>query len=134
MTVTTDITAPPRNLGLGAARVVAGLIGAMQLAGAGYFLVVAPEQAVWLGLGIDIPVLTVLFAGILLKLVTALAPGLQQDRRIRLGLAAVGVSVLATLIKIPLYDEPEGVTFLALDAVLLALLLLAARAARVKSH
>lgn len=130
MTVTTDITAPPRNLALGAARVVAGLLGAIQFAGAGYFLVLAPEQAVWLGLMIDIPVLTVLFAGILLKLVTALAPGLPQDRRIRFGLVAVGVSVVATLIKIPLYDEPEGVTFLALDGVLLTLLLLAARTAR----
>ena len=57
-------------------------------------------------------------------------PRLSADRRIRVGFAAVGLSVAATLLKIPLYDEPEGVTFLATDAVLLALLVLAARARR----
>lgn len=31
------------------------------------------------------------------------------------------------MVKIPLYDEPEGVTFLVLDAILLTLLLLARR-------
>lgn len=73
--------------------------------------------------------LTLLFGGMALKLVFGLAP-LSVDRRIQVGFLAVGVSVAATLLKIPLYDEPEGVTFLGTDAVLLALLVLAARARR----
>ena len=137
MTLTSDstgATAPPRNLPLGAARIVAGLVGALQATGALYFGIIAPDEAVWLGPLIDIPVLTLLFVGILLKLVTALAPGLTAARRIRLGLAAVGLSVVATLVKVPLYDEPEGLTFVAVDAVLLTLLLLAARTSRPSSQ
>jgi hypothetical protein len=45
---------------------------------------------------------------------------------VRIGPVAVGIHVLIGLVKITAYDEPEGVTFLAFDAVL-ALLLLAAR-------
>ena len=130
MTVTTDRLAPPRNLALTAARTVAGVLGALQVAGVTYFAFIAPEEAVWLGLWIDVPVLTLLLGGMVLKLVVGLAPRLPADRRIRVGFAAVGLSVAATLLKIPLYDEPEGVTFLALDAVLLTLLVLAARARR----
>lgn len=130
MTVTTDSLAPPRNLALTAARTVAGLLGASQVAGVTYFVFIAPEEAIWLGPWIDIPVLTLLLGGMVLKLVTGLAPRLSADRRVQVGFAAVGLSVAATLLKIPLYDEPEGVTFLATDAVLLALLVLAAHARR----
>jgi hypothetical protein len=134
MTATTDITAPPRNLALGAARVLAGIVGALQVAGVGYFLFVAPEEAVWLGPLIDVPVVALLVTGILLKLVTALAPGLAQARRIGVGLAAVAVSAVTTLIKVPLYDEPEGLIHLVIDVLLLTLLLLAGRTARDASH
>ena len=130
MTITTQTTttaARPRNLSLIAARVVAGVIGALQLAGVSYFAFIAPEEATWLGWAIDIPVLAILFGGILLKLVTALVPGLSEQRRIKVGLTAVGLSTVASLLKIPLYGEPEGVTFLAVDAVLLTFLLLARR-------
>lgn len=133
MTITThpgSTATRSRNLGLLAARVVAGVLGAVQLAGVGYFAFVAPEEAVWLGPAIDIPVLALLIGGILLKLATAFVPGLAEDRRVRVGLTAVAVSVAATLLKVPLYDEPEGLSFLAADAVLLAFLLLAARRSR----
>lgn len=129
-TGTTEPTAPPRNLALGTARVLAGLLGTLQLAGAGYFLLVAPEEAGWLGPWIDVPVLTVLFTGIVLTLATAVTPRLRPEPRIRLGLTAAGLTVVATLAKIPLYDEPEGVTVLVVDAVLLTLLLLAGRTIR----
>ena len=65
-----------------------------------------------------------------MKLAVSVGPGLTAQSRTRLGLLAVGIGVAVTLIKIPVYDEPEGVVFLALDAVLLALLLLARRGAR----
>lgn len=133
MTTTTPHTTTatrPRNLPLIAARVVAGLLGVAGVAGASYFLFVAPEEAVWLGPAIDIPVLTLLFGGILLKLVTGFAPGLSDHRRIQVGLTAVALYAAATLLKIPLYDEPEGLTLLAVDAVLLAFLLLALRRSR----
>jgi hypothetical protein len=130
MTTTTDVAAPPRNIALIAARVLGGVVGSLQVAGASYFMFVAPDEAVWLGLWIDIPVLTVLFTGMLLTLVMALAPGLEQLRRVRVGLIAVGLVVVATLVKIPLYDEPESVTVLGVEAVLLTLLLLAGRTAQ----
>jgi hypothetical protein len=130
MTTTTDVTAPPRNLALAAARALAGLVGALQLAGVGYFVFLVPEEAVWLGALIDIPVVALLCAVAALKLATALLPRLSAELRIRVGLAAVGLSVVITLVKVPLYDEPESLTMVAVDAVLLTLLLLARRTAR----
>ncbi len=53
-------------------------------------------------------------------------PSLSASRRIRIGLLAVGIGIVVTLLKMPLYGEPEGVTFLVLD-VLLGWLLLRAR-------
>lgn len=44
------------------------------------------------------------------------------------------ISVVATLIKVPLYDAPEPLPLLAVDAVLLTLLLLAGRTARAASR
>lgn len=49
MTVTTDratTAAPPRNLALTGARLVATLLGLAGVAGAVYFSVIAPEEAV----------------------------------------------------------------------------------------
>lgn len=131
--MTTLITRSPattrRNAALVVARCFAGLLGSAQLAGAAYFGFVAPEEAVWRGPAIDVPVVGLLFASILLKLATAVGPGLSAHRRIATGLVAVAIGVAVTLVKIPLYDEPEGVTFLALDAVLVGLLLMARRGA-----
>jgi hypothetical protein len=118
-----------RNVPLIAARVVAGVLGAVQLAGVGYFTFMAPEDAVFLGPALDIPIVGTMVIGMLLKLACALWPGLSASRRITLGLVAVAIGVVTTLIKIPLYNEPEGVNFLLADAVLLVLLLLARRAA-----
>jgi hypothetical protein len=112
-----------------AARVLAGLMGLVQLAGAFFFLVLAPEEAVWLGPAVDIPVVGLMLTGFVLKLVFALWPRLSVDRRTRLGLTAVAIGMVVTALKIPLYDEPEGVYFLAVDAVLGALILLARRKA-----
>lgn len=55
----------------------------------------------------------------------------SSGRRIRLGFLAVTLGVAVTPVKIPVYDEPEGVLFLAFDAVLLAVLVLAWRSTRV---
>ncbi len=121
---------PTRNAALTAARVTAAVIGGLQLAGFSFFMLVVPDdEVVWLGPWIDYPILTLLLTGVALKLTTAFAPALGPSLRIRIGLAAVGVSVLVTLLKMPLYGEPEGATFLVLDA-LLGWLLLRARRAR----
>jgi hypothetical protein len=121
------LTVPTRNVALSVARVFAGLLGLMKAAGITYFALLAPDEAVWLGPWIDIPAVGTLFAVTVLLLVIALAPGLRAGRRIGLGLLAVGLDVAVTLVKVPLYDEPESVTFLAFDAILLTLLLLARR-------
>lgn len=126
---TPSVPATHRNVALVATRVFAGLLGVIQLAGAAFFLFLAPEQAVWVGPWVDVPVVALLLTGVLLKLMVSVGPGLDPHRRIVLGLAAVAVGVAITLFKIPVYDEPEGVLFLAFDTVLLALLLLARRGA-----
>lgn len=125
MTATVD--RPTRSIALIAARVVAGLFGAVQLAGAIFFIFIAPEEAVWVGPWIDVPIVTIMLVGFLCKLALALLPGLEVDRRITLGLVAVAIGVAVTLVKIPVYDEPEGLAFLAVDGLLLLLLLLARR-------
>lgn len=129
MTATATIIAT-RNVPLLAARGLAGTLGAFQAAGAVYFLFIATDEAVWRGLLIDVPVTAVLFTGVLLKLVVAFAPGIAAARRIGLGLLAVGLGLGVGLVKIPVYDEPEGVLFLVIDLVLGGLLLLARRADR----
>jgi hypothetical protein len=121
------LTVPTRNVALSAARIFAGLLGLMKAAGITYFALLAPEEGVWLGPWIDVPVVGTLFAATVLLLVVALAPRLTAGRRIGLGLLAVGLDVAVTLVKVPLYDEPESVTFLAFGAILLTLLLLARR-------
>ena len=127
-TTTTTITTASRNVALAGARVLAGLLGGLQLAGAVFFLVIAPEEAVWVGPAVDVPIVGLLLSGVLLKLCVALLPGLSPTRRIVMGFFAVAIGITVTLVKIPLYDEPEGVLFLAFDALLLALLFLARRA------
>lgn len=125
MTATVD--RPAHSIALVAARVVAGLLGTVQLAGAIFFLLIAPEQAVWVGPWLDVPVVTIMLVGFLCKLAVALLPGLAADRRIKLGLVAVAIGVAVTLVKVPVYDEPEGLAFLAADGLLLLLLLVARR-------
>lgn len=128
---TTPTKAPTRpNLALVAARVLVGLSGASTLAGVVFFVVVVPEEAVWAGPWLDVPVVGLMVLAALLKLVVALAPGLDAGRRVRLGLLAVGLALAVTLVKIPVYDEPEGVMFLAVDVVLGGVLLLARRRTR----
>lgn len=109
------------------ARVLATAFGLFQLAGVFLFTVLAPEEAVWLGPLIDVPVVALMVLGMLLKVVCGVWPRLPDERRILLGLAGVLIGISITLVKIPLYDEPEGAIFLAVDAVLLLLLLLLAR-------
>ncbi len=128
-TITTPTTTR-RNVALVAARVVAGVLGINLLAGMVYFVLLAPEEAVWVGPWVDIPVVALMLTGMLLKVAVAVAPRPTPSRRITLGLLAVAIGLGTTLVKIPVYDEPEGVLFLAFDAVLLMLLLLARRAER----
>jgi hypothetical protein len=126
----TALVTTRRNVPLLAARALAGTLGASQLAGAVYFLLIAPEEAVWRGPWVDAPVVAVMLTGAFLKVVVAIAPGMQAARRIGLGLLAVGIGIGITLVKIPAYDEPEGVMFIAVDLVLGGLLLLARRGTR----
>lgn len=128
MTTTTPYApSTRRNAALVAARVFAGLFGAVQLTGMTYFVFLAPEEAVWVGPWVDIPVVALMLAGVLLKLAVGVGPGLEPRRRIGLGLVAAAIGVTVTLVKIPVYDEPEGIFFIAIELVLLTLLLLARR-------
>lgn len=127
---TPTITTSSRKTALVAARVVAGVLGTSGLAGFVFFVFIAPEEAVWVGPWVDVPIVTLMLSGFLLKLAVAFLPGLGATRRITMGFLAVAIGTAVTLVKIPVYQEPEGVLFLALDGVLLVLLLLAWRAAR----
>jgi hypothetical protein len=128
--MTTTHTAPSRNLALLTARLAAGLLGSIQLAGAVFFLFIAPEESVWVGLWLDAPIVALTLSGVLLKLGVAIWPRLHADRRIALGFLAIVIGVAVTLVKIPVYDEPEGVLFLAFDAALFLFLTLAWRTER----
>lgn len=119
-----------RNVALAAARVLAGLFGAITLAGFVMFTFVVPEEAVWVGLLVDVPVVGAMLAAAFLKLAVAVAPGMDADQRIRLGLLAAGLGAAVTLVKIPVYDEPEGILFLGVEVLLVALLLRARHATR----
>ncbi|MEU5945963.1 hypothetical protein ABZ793_10420 [Micromonospora sp. NPDC047465] len=128
--MTTTITAPTRNIALVTARVVAGLLGSVQLAGATYFLFIAPEEAVWVNLWLDVPIVALTLSGILLKLGIAFLPGLSAARRIGMGFVAFPLGIVLTLVKITAYSEQESVVFLVFDAVLFLLLALSWRATR----
>lgn len=128
--MTTTVTTSSRNAALVTARVAAGLLGSIQLAGAIFFLFAAPDEAVWVGPWLDVPIVALTLSGIFLKLAVAVLPRLYVRRRIAMGFLAVAIGVGVTLVKIPVYNEPEGVLFIGLDAVLLGLLTLAWRAAR----
>lgn len=127
MTTTLEPVAPARNLSLTSARALAALVGCLQSAGIVYFLVIDPGASVWHGPWVDVPVIAALVTAVGLKLATGLVPGLAAGARIRLGIAAVTLGIAVTLVKAPLYDEPEGLTIVVADLVLLALLLLARR-------
>ncbi|SCF09062.1 hypothetical protein GA0074695_3401 [Micromonospora viridifaciens] len=128
--MTTTVTAPSRNIALISARVIAGLLGSVQLAGAAFFLLIAPEAGVWLGLWIDVPIVALTLSAIFLKLGVAFLPGLSAARRIAMGFVAFPLGIAVTLVKITAYHEPEGVTFVVIDTVLLLLVLLARRSER----
>lgn len=128
MSATVTTIRQPRTLL--AARIIAGVIGTVQLVGAVFFLFIAPHEAIWVGPWVDAPVVTLTLTATALKLALALAPGLGVPRRITVGLVAVGLGAALTLIKVPVYEEPEGVVFLIVDAALLVLLLLARRSTR----
>ena len=129
MTSTPTVTARRRNLALVVARAWAGLLAASQVAGVAYFVFLAPDEGLWVGLWLDVPITALLAGGAVLKLAVAVGPGLDAHRRIHLGFVAVAIGIAVTLVKIPVYDEPEGVLFLAFDGVLLVLLVLARRGA-----
>ncbi len=128
--MSSTITRPTLNAPLVAARGIAALMGCVQLAGVTFFFLIAPEEGVWLGPWLDAPVVALILSSVSLKLGLAFLPGLAVSRRIEMGLLAVALGVTFTLLKISFYEEPEGVLVLAVDATLLAFLLLARRAAR----
>ena len=127
--MTSTVIPARRNVALAAARVLAGPFGAITVAGFAMFTFVVPEEAVWRGPLVDVPVVGAMLAAALLKLAVALAPAMNAARRVRLGLRAAGLGAAVTLIKIPVYDEPEGVLFLGVELLLVALLLRARQAA-----
>ncbi len=119
-----------RNIPLVAARCLFGLLGCVQAAGATVFLVIAPENAVWISPWVDVPVVAWTLTQIALHLAVGFAPGLAPTRRINVGIAAVVLGTLLTPVKVVAYDEPEALTFIAVDLLLLALLLVARRQIR----
>ncbi len=125
----TTIAYSTRNVPLITARIIAGLLGTMQLGGVVFFLLISPEESIWLGPWIDVPVVAVTLSVIALKLGLAALPALPATRRITMGLVAVAIGGALTIFKIFAYDEPEAVFFLAFDAVLLVTLALASRTA-----
>jgi hypothetical protein len=126
-TQTRPTAATRPNHYLTAARCVAGLAGALGLAGIAYLVQVAPEEAVWTSPWVDVPLVAwkaVVSAGFLM---VALAPGIPAGSRVRIGTWLAAAEVLFSTVKIFGYDEPEGVTFVVVDLVILALLGLARR-------
>lgn len=132
MTTSTTTTAATtaRKTALLVARVVAGVLGLVGLAGATYFMLIAPEESVWVGPWLDVPVVALIVSAVLVKLVVAVAPGLPASRRIAIGLAAFPIMCVVTLAKVTFYSEPESLVLLTLDAVLFLLLVRARRVAR----
>jgi hypothetical protein len=88
---------------------------------------VIPDEVVWKGPWLDVPIVALLLSGALLKLGVGVLPGLPDSRRIAMGFTAVAIGIAVTLVKVPVYDEPEGVGILVFDVVLLVLLTLARR-------
>jgi hypothetical protein len=124
----TTTTAPvARNVPLLTARVLAGLLGAAGLIASSYFMFIIPDEVVWKGPWLDVPIVALLLTGALLKLGLGVLPGLPDSRRIAMGFLAAGIGIAVTLVKVPVYDEPEGVGILVFDLVLLVLLTLARR-------
>ena len=74
---------------------------------------------------IDTGVIVLKIAVCALLLVGALWPRLDSDRRRRLLMLAVLGSVTFGLVKLFVYDERESFVFFVVDAILLALLVLA---------
>jgi len=128
--MTTTTVPATRNVALITARVLAGLLGALGVGAASYFTFVIPDEVVWMGPWLDVPIVALIVSGALLKLGLAVLPGLPDSRRIAMGFLAVGIGFAVNLVKIPVYDEPEGVVILAFDTALLLLLALSRRAAR----
>ncbi|WP_435742278.1 hypothetical protein [Nocardioides sp. SYSU DS0663] len=127
---TTSAVPLRRNLPLITARTLFALLGSVQAVGATMFLLVAPENAVWVGPWLDVPVVAWTLTQIALHLAVGFAPRLSVARRTTIGIVAVAMGTLLTPVKVWAYDEPEAVTFLLVDAVLLVLLLLARRHGR----
>jgi len=113
------------RLGLAAARVFAVLHALAGLTGVVVFTLVMPEEALWVHPVVDTGVIVLKVAVCALLLVGALWPRLDSDRRRRLLMLAVLGSVTFGLVKLFVYDERESFVFFVVDALLLALLVLA---------
>lgn len=113
------------RLALRTARVVAVLHAVLGLTGVVLFTLVMPEEALWIHPVVDTGVILLKVAVCALLLVGALWPALDSGRRRRLLMVAVVGSVAFGLVKLFAYDEPEALAFFVVDAILLALLLLA---------
>ncbi len=116
-----------RNVPLLTARVLGALLGAVGLVASSYFMFIIPDEVVWKGPWLDVPIVALILSGAFLKLGLGVLPGLPDSRRIAMGFLAVGIGIAVTLVKVPVYDEPEGVGILVFDVVLLVLLTYARR-------
>lgn len=112
------------RLALGAARLVAVLHSLLGLSGVALFTVVMPEEALWIHPVLDTGVIALKLAVCVLLLVGALWPGQSAARRRRLLAVAVLGSAAFGLVKLSAYGEQEALVFFAVDALLLALLVL----------
>jgi len=127
MTATAVRPSTRRDALLTGTRVLLGAFGAFKLAGTAYFLFFAtaeqngdPEGLLDWSVGIWSTALAVAF------LVAAV--GLGRNRRVLPALAAVlALDLVFSAVKLTVYDEPEAVLFMAVDAVIIGLLALVAR-------
>ena len=127
MTTTAVRPSTRRDPLLTGTRVLMGAFGAFKLAGTAYFLFFAtaeqggdPKGLFDWSVGIWSTALAVAFL--------IAATRLGRDRRVLPALAVVlAVDLVFSLVKLTVYDEPEAVLFMAVDAVIIGLLALIRR-------
>lgn len=104
------------------ARVLLGLLGASLLAGAVYFTFFAPPEDGGVTTAVDWAVAVWAMATAVGLLVVAVLLGDRTRRTLGLARALLVSHLVFGLVKVVFYAEPESVTFIVVDLVLLALL------------
>jgi len=131
--MTTTIPAPARRTGrptriaYAAVRVLFGLFGLFGLAAVAFFSLVADPADGGVSSAFDWFVAGWKAAVCLAFLVVSLAPGLGRSTRLGIARWAIAADLVFGVIKIVHYREMSAPAFAAIDAALLALVLLAGR-------